>query len=64
MLEVGFRCMCTTDCCDFDMKRGLIYDGVVHIDEDGATTFVVALPGGGPLKCVQEWFANYFIIIK
>ena len=64
MLEVNFTCACTNDCWDFDMKRGMIYDGVVHIDEYGSTTFVVNIPGGSPLKCVQEWFANYFKIIK
>lgn len=64
MFEVEFRCVCTNDCWDFDMKQGMIYSGVVHIDEDGATTFVVALPNGGPLRCVQEWFANYFKIIE
>ena len=64
MLEVGFTCICTNDCWDFDMKRGMILGGVVHIDDDGSTTFVVDIPGGNPVKCVQEWFANYFKIIK
>lgn len=64
MLEVGFRCECINDCWDFDMKRGMIYGGTVTIDEYGDTTFAIDLPGGGPLKCVQEWFANYFKIIK
>ena len=63
MLEVRFNCICTRDCLDFDIKRGMIVGGIVHLDEDGSTTFVIELPNGGPLKCVQEWFANYFKII-
>ena len=64
MPEVRFRCQCINDCWDYDMKRGMIYGGVAHIDEDGSTRFVVEMPIGSPLKCVQEWFANYFRIIE
>ena len=64
MLEVSFRCVCTNDCHDFDMKEGMILGGTITIDEDGSSTFAIEFPDGSVMKCVQEWFANYFKIIE
>ena len=64
MPRVNFRCLCVNDCLDFDMKCSMIYSGVVHIDEYGDTTFIVELNDGEQVKCVQEWFVNYFRIIE
>jgi hypothetical protein len=63
MLKVRFNCICTNDCYGFAAKRGMICGGEIHIDEYGCTTFIVNIPGSGPRKLVQAWFANYFKII-
>lgn len=64
MLEVRFICQCTNECVALGITRGMTFGGTACIDEYGETTFVIDLPTGGPLKCVQEWFANYFKIIE
>ena len=64
MLEVRFKCECTTECVALGIDRGMTFSGTARINEYGDTTFVVELTCGGPLSVCQELFANYFRIIE
>jgi hypothetical protein len=42
----------------------MIFDATVELDKTGDTTFTVSKPDGGEIKCVREWFENYFEVVE
>lgn len=63
MYEMNFVCRCIKACWDFDTVEGNIYPGVAVFDKNGSVTFVIEVYTESPIKCVQEWFENYFELI-
>jgi hypothetical protein len=47
-----------------DIEEGKIYFVNIRLLETGETIFVVKFADGSELKCVQEWFENYFELMK
>ena len=63
MFKTTAVCRCIKDCDDFGMTPGKLHLCSIEMDPDGATRFIISHPVGGPIKCLQEWFANYFELV-
>ena len=61
---LDIKCKCVNTCKDMDIEAGKTYYVDVRLLKTGETVFVVKLEDGSKLKCVQDWFADYFEITK
>lgn len=57
-MEVEVKCIKSLE--DFDLKLGTVYLCDLLLDLNGATTFVIHQEDGSEIKCVQEWFGEFF----
>lgn len=61
---LDIKCRCINTCEGMDIEEGKIYFVNIRLLETGETVFVVKFADGSELKCVQEWFENYFELMK
>ena len=64
MYKTNIKCLCIRNYVYRDLKIGMIFDATVELDKTGDTTFTVSKPDGGEIKCVREWFENYFEVVE
>ncbi len=63
MYEMNFVCKCIKSCWDFDVDAGEVYNGTAVFDKNGFVTFVIHIFDDSPIRCVQEWFEEYFELV-
>lgn len=64
MYKCYINCVSIADCPDFGLVRGLTFDGWFEMDKEGDPHFHINLPDGSEIKCIQEWFKEFFELVE
>ena len=55
-------CYCIRDCEFLGLEANTVHKCTIELDVHGTPFFIIQCQCGGPIKCVHEWFVNFFVL--